>query len=243
MASLIIIGVVTFLAGMIAQFPLAAIVDRAGLPIGYTGVSGTIWNGEIRGLQASGQRVGDATLKVQALPLLTGRLLADVTLRGEGVHLDGRVGLRGATLVAHDLDADVRLERFALRDVFGQRLRGQLQANVKEFAFDRKGCRAADLTVHTDAIKQSLGAFADRGFDLSGQGRCEGDALVVPLSGAADDGSLAAELRLTPDGRYRSELSVIPEALALGAYLQSVGFERDGDRYLAVRSGSMAETL
>ncbi|GGY52757.1 type II secretion system protein N [Parvularcula lutaonensis] len=241
--SLIAVGAVVFLTMLLARLPMGLVVENARLPLSYESVTGTLWNGEIRGLTVDGQRIGDARIALRFLPLLTGKAEANVTVAGPGLNGSGNVRAMSSLFVLSDAEGTMELSRFGLVDVFGQTLRGDLEADIERVAFGKDGCREAELFVRTDAVTQSLGVFARGGLPLEGQGRCDGPDLLIPMQGSNEDASVVAELRLQPNGRYRSKLSVTPARRELGRFLERAGFRREGDAYVAERSGLVESTL
>lgn len=243
-AVLIAVGVVVFLFMLIARLPMALITENAGLPIAYDSAAGTLWNGQIRGLTVDGEKVGDAEIGLRFLPLLAGRAEAKVTVDGPGLEGSGNVRASAKNFVLSGAKGTMELSRFGLVDVFGQTLRGDLETDIDRVAFGPEGCREAKLSVRTDAVTQSLGVYARGGLPLEGEGRCDGPDLLIPLAGSNQDATVEAELRLQPDGRYRSKLMVTPERRELGLFLEQAGFRREANgRYVAERSGLVESTL
>lgn len=242
---LVILGIAVFAVTVLARFPLGTALGWADLPVGYRGVSGTLWDGEVSGLIVDGERIGDAAIRVHFLPLLTGQVRAEIALSGRGLNGAGTISLRGGRFVARDAETVADLSRFGLADVFGQPLRGRLDATIREviFAMGDGGCIAADLDVSTDALAQSLGVYGGDGLELAGQGRCEEQDLVIPLAGENANAVIRAELRLQPDGRYRSSLAVTPRQPGFASFLTQVGFRDDGGTFVAERSGMVEAAL
>ncbi|MEM6747408.1 MAG: type II secretion system protein N [Pseudomonadota bacterium] len=232
-----------FLASLIARFPLALALSFVEMPVRYESVVGTIWDGEVHRLNVEGQPVGDVSLQLSALPLLTGSVKGTVRLEGDGLVAASGFVLSGRVMALRDGRANVALDRLRLTDTLGQRLRGRFEAEIDEIVFARGACRSASLRVSTDAVAETLGAFATRGFDMAGQGSCDGDDLLVPLEGEGPDARVLATLRLSGNGRYLSGLTVTPQRRDLGLFLANYGFDRDGDSYTTSRTGYLYESL
>ncbi|MEM7739746.1 MAG: type II secretion system protein N [Pseudomonadota bacterium] len=184
---LIVTFALTFVVSGLMRLPLAAPLKMVDLPFESQGIKGTIWDGAIVGIVVEGEPVGDLTVHLRASPLLLGRIETDAALVGRGIDVSGRLALSGRTMSLDGVEASVDLERLRLRDTLGQRLRGRLDAQVKELLFVGGACRRASLSASTNALAESLGAFASRGFAVSGEGRCEGGVLHLPMSGAGPD--------------------------------------------------------
>ncbi|MEO1657665.1 MAG: type II secretion system protein N [Pseudomonadota bacterium] len=241
--ALVIIFVVTFIVSGLMRLPLAVPLSFAELPFESRGITGTVWNGTIHGIVVEDEAVGDLGVRLKAVPLLLGRIEADADLRGSGIDVSGGVALSMRTIALENVNASIELERLRLRDTLGQRLRGTLDAQVQEVVFVGGDCRRASLSASTDALAESLGAFASRGFAISGEGRCEEGDLQLPMAGAGPDAEVEVMLTLSGDGEYSSTLAVIPQRTDLGLFLLNFGFRQEGDVFLTDRSGNVAESL
>jgi len=237
------IFLLTFIVSGLMRLPLAVPLGLTELPFENRGISGTVWDGEIRGIVVEGQPIGDLEVRLKALPLLLGRVDTDAGLIGSGIDVSGKltIGLRMVSI--RDLDASVDLERLRLRDTLGQRLRGTFDAEIDEIVFVGGDCRRASLTASTDTLAKSLGAFASRGFTISGEGRCEEGRLVLPMEGAGPDAAVDVMLSLSGAGDYSSRLAVIPERTELGLFLKNFGFREEGDAFVTDRAGHVRESL
>lgn len=82
-------------------------------PVVLSGVRGTVWNGEADGVSLFGQDIGRVTWQARKLPLLGGRFVADVRVKGTDVDLAGTLE-RGADGVgARELRFSLPAERLA----------------------------------------------------------------------------------------------------------------------------------
>src|SRR6186713_1000202 len=78
---LVLLGVIAYLVFAIATLPAQLLVSRLSPAITAAGVHGTVWNGEAQVLQAAGKRIGSASWKLDALPLLIGRLQGNLKIK------------------------------------------------------------------------------------------------------------------------------------------------------------------
>ena len=241
--ALVILYVVTFVVSGLIRLPLAVPLSFASLPFESSGTTGTVWDGTAHDIIVENEPVGNLNLRLQALPLLFGRIETDADLRGKGIAVSGSVSISARTLSLEDVKASVELERLRLRDTLGQRLRGTLDAEVGEIVFIGGECRRASLFATTDALSRSLGAFAEGGFSISGQGSCEDGVLRLPMSGAGPHADVKVMLALNGDGDYSSTVEVTPQRTDLELFLLNFGFRQEGDVFLTDRSGNVAESL
>lgn len=241
---LLLVALAVFAGGLAARLPLGLVTDRIAGPVAFGAVSGTLWDGQVRGLSVNGETLGDARVRLRFLPLLKGLAVADLAIDGRGLAGAGTASFDGDLLVLENARGQADLARFGMIDAFGQTLRGDVEADIERLAFSLKdGCRVADLTARTDALSRSLGVYAGRGFPMSGEGHCDGDVLVIPLAGEGAEAAVRAELRIDRRGRYVSRLAVEPAARELGAFLEGMGFRRDGRAFVTERSGMIEANL
>lgn len=90
-----VLAAVAFAAIVVARLPASWIVPEPPSALACAAVDGSIWNGSCTGLTAQGSAYGDVAWKVHPLPLLKGKLRANIILtRPTGfVHGDLEVGL------------------------------------------------------------------------------------------------------------------------------------------------------
>ena len=80
-------------------------------------------------------------------------------------------------------------------------------------------CEKAEGRVRA-TMAGEIGGLAVPG-SLTGTARCDGGALLLPLTSAAGESST---IRMWPDGRYRADLTLQPSDPAASARLQAAGF-------------------
>lgn len=78
-----------FAAVLVAYLPASWVIGRlpAEAGVSCTEANGSIWQGECIGLAYRGTRLGDATWNLERLAALSGRLIGDLDLRGNGLNL------------------------------------------------------------------------------------------------------------------------------------------------------------
>jgi len=209
-----IIGIVAAAVIAVVTLPLALILPSV-LPrdSGFTARSaeGRIWYGVLRDARLSGMPIGDTIVGLDPLALFTGEALLGFrsnAARGLLSASSGRFGvaaLNGSFVPTRF--APLPLGRVTLTDV------------AVQFAGAR--CLSASGRVQAD-VAGDLGGLQLPG-GLSGQIRCDGDALLVPLVGQS--GLERIDLRIVGTGHWRAELAVKPGDPALTAKLAAAGFQ------------------
>lgn len=76
---LVALGIGAFVVLALITLPARLVLSRATSPaVSFSGVSGTLWNGRAQALRVGGMHAGSLEWDLHVLPLLTGRLNADV---------------------------------------------------------------------------------------------------------------------------------------------------------------------
>ncbi len=221
---LLLLGV---LAVIVWRFPLDRVVHTHIPGLEAEAVTGTIWDGEVRGARYQGLKIGDVDLGLIPETLLRGApqvrfdrlqgpvsgrvLLSRQVRRVEGV--TGELGLPlGRTGLAVRLEmAGVALETDPAGNC--RAVEGQVQATLTGLPI--------------------LGATPP----LAGAPLCEGQAIAVPLAPADD--SMGLKLKLHPDRRWDADLSIMARNPVLRALLQTAGFALASDRAVLRVSGEL----
>lgn len=200
---------------LVLLVPLQLALEWTGLPgrgLSARAVEGSVWLGNLRGVQWSARPLGDLQVQLQPLSLLAGtratKLEADTynlhLLQGRrnGVQaLDGTVvlgglpGLQGVTL-------ELEFARFALVFANGRCLRAE-------------GVIQAGLTLAGGDTPATL---------LSGHPQCVERAALIPLRSETGSARIEADLRIEADGRYRLQAVVRDADPATTALLGAAGF-------------------
>jgi general secretion pathway protein N len=160
--------------------------------------SGSIWLGALAEARFGTVPLGDVATRLRVLPLLFGRARLDLE------QSDG--GLRGAvTLSRHGFgidDASGTIEGPALAELPPPALE---LADVS-FRFADGLCAHAEGLVKARFAGELGSVPLAAGF--SGEARCDGPALLLPL--ASQSGGERLDVRLFADGRYRVDAALRP---------------------------------
>jgi general secretion pathway protein N len=199
------------LFSLIALLPLRFALDRLGFAdsgLSARDVEGSVWLGALAEARFGTVAIGDVATRLRFLPLLIGRARLDLEQEDDG--------LRGAlTLSRHG---------FGIDDATGS-IEAPPMAGLPPPALD-----LADLSVRFgDGLCAEAAGLVKARFagevggmplaaTLSGEARCDGRALLLPL--VAQSGGDRLDVRLFADGRYR-----LDAALRLGEMPYSGRFE------------------
>ncbi|MGL6043446.1 MAG: type II secretion system protein N [Sandaracinobacteroides sp.] len=211
------LGLLLALAAGIAVLPLGWVTTRYLPGLEATSVSGTIWDGRIRGARYQGLPVGDVDAALQVRPLLRGE--AEIAFQRLGEPLSGNAtlsrGLRRVTDVTGTITFPAPLGGSAVVLALD---RVALETNAQG------SCRAVSGTVTA-----TLGGLPVIGSvpPLEGQLRCDGDAFHAPL--ALADRSVGLDARLWPTGSWQADLAIRNRNPLVLGLLELAGFGRTAE--------------
>lgn len=186
---------------LVALLPLRLALDWLGFEakgLAASEAEGSVWLGVLGDARFGPVAVGDVATRLRVLPLLVGRARLDLAQPDEGL----RAGL---TLSRHGIgvdDASGILQGPSLDDVPAP----ALDLSDVSFRFADGLCAAAEGLVKARFAGELGGVPLVSGF--SGEARCDGPALLLPL--ASQSGADRLEVRLFADGRYRLDVSLKP---------------------------------
>jgi len=223
--TLAVIFAVCFLVLAAVSLPLSAVVATLGFEsrgITYSRAEGTLWSGRIHGLAWRGRDLGDAALTVNPLALLLARVDARITLEGRAgvtgaAHFtlwpNGSLSVRNASL-----SADVAALPIVLP------LTGSLRVEIAHADFARRGCRAVDANLQTNALVNRPAGLNWQGPILSGTARCENGTLTLPLTGGGGAEQVTVTMSLAGDGSFHVQTQARTADEAVKRALSLAGF-------------------
>ena len=199
------------LFSLAALLPLRIALDWLGFAdkgLSARDATGSVWAGALSEARFGTAPIGDVGTRLRGLPLLIGRARLDVEQEDEGFR-------GGLTMSRHGFgidDASGSIEAPALPELPAPML------DLSDLSF-----RFGDgLCAHAEGLVKArfAGDFGSVPLNaaMSGQARCDGPALLLPL--VSQSGSDRLDVRIFADGRYR-----IDAALRPGGSLYSPRFE------------------
>ena len=206
------------LFAFISKLPLGWVAphfmpQQAGKNLRY---SGTIWNGQITGIDY----LGRAQFKLALKALLTGGLPLSFNTASPAITMSGQ----GSAKKLSDLRFAGQLAQLPTRDGRLKDLAGQVNFTVSEMEFGET-CQSASGRAMTDFLGRNRALWQWAGPVLSGPISCEGGDLIVNLAGSEADQTIRADLRLSPNGSYSAAISVQTRQPEAGVVLPLYGFE------------------
>ncbi len=206
-----------FLFALVALVPSALAIrwlslDRTGLAAREA--QGSIWFGALREARFGAVPIGDVQARLSGLPLLLGRARLDLrSLEGDG--LKGAISVSRHAFGIDDVTAELAAGAALAPMPVAKLSLGDVSAHFADGL-----CSSANGLVKASLAGEALGAAIPSSF--SGEARCDGGALLLPL--ASQSGMERLDIRLFGDGRYRLELLVRPTDDAARQRLVAAGF-------------------
>lgn len=231
-ARLSLLGV--FMAALIALFPLRLALgimgaDRWG--VAARAVSGSIWWGGLGQFYAGEVPLGTVDAGLSPIQLLVGRARVDI-IRKAGLPNDiaGAFSIGWGRRGIDDVTGTLPLGRAAAPLPIGAVTMEDVSAR-----FSGESCAAAEGRVRVTVPGELAGLNLSQG--LSGEPRCDGEALLLPL--VSQSGMEKLDLRVMPDGRWKADMSVTSTDPSLGQKLGIVGFAPTNGGYAMAVEGVM----
>jgi len=224
-----------FLFALVALLPLRLALgwlalDAAGFSARQA--EGSIWLGVLREARVGAAPIGDLRSRLDPLPLLAGRARVGFDRLQGG---DAASPLEGSVSVSrHSLGADDVTASLPLGTAFAPLPIASVDLTDVSVRFRDGLCDHADGLVKAQ-VSGDVGGISLPG-GLTGNARCEGGALMLPL--ASPGGAEMLSLAIQEGGRYRAELLVRPGDAAARTRLLSSGFAPAGDRLRLAIEGS-----
>ncbi|MEM8772947.1 MAG: type II secretion system protein N [Pseudomonadota bacterium] len=222
---------------MIAGFAMAPasfyapVLKMSGIDVQYQALTGSVWRGQMKGVVAAGQPVGDLTYNLHALSLFSANPQLDIELAGPSASGKGRVGfnLLQQAVAFRNVTAEFDLSSVKQYSLFGIPYDGAVRSKVNDLIWSRQGCGNANGDVWTDVLDASSRQYLGDGLVLSGPASCAGDNLKIDLAGANAEGETTISILVSPALTYQLSASVEPHKPQLKQDLKLLGFEdKDG---------------
>ena len=222
---LIALALLAFAATAIALVPARLLHKRAFEPRGFqaASVTGTVWDGYWHHAMWRGRPIGDVSIRLSLLSLVSGEPEVLAAMSARGASLEARVSLAGQQLRIRGGEGSFVPGRHV-------RVSGQMALLADERVrisslngeFDETGCVALSGTISSDILSGMSERLNVALPALEGELQCAGRAVGISFEGSSDALGLNGDVRLTPDyAGWRVEAvpgddSLVPALAALG---------------------------
>jgi len=227
----ILLGCLGAVAAVISQLPLSWVAPHfmpkaIGQDIHY---SGTIWNGQVRGLDY----IGAAHYQLRPKAMIMGGLPLRFTTQSNVMSLSGQASQKQLK----DIRFSGTLAKLPTRDGRLKELAGQVDIRVSDMRIKDDECASAAGQLTTDFLAMNQARWQWRGPKLAGPISCEDGDVIVNLSGQENRQTIRADLRLSKDGNYAANITVQTTQPEAGLVLPLYGFEPVGREYKLTEQG------
>jgi len=227
----ILLGCLGAAGAILSQLPLSWIAPHIlpkalGQNIHY---SGTMWKGQVRGLDYIG--IGNFQLKPKAL--VTGELPLRFTTHSPAMSISGQASQKQL----RDIRFSGILAKLPTRDGRLKELAGQVDIRISNLSIEKDRCASATGSASTNFLMLNQTRWQWKGPKLAGPISCDNGDVLVNLSGQENRQIIRADLRLSKTGGYAANITVQTDQAEAGVVLPLYGFEKQGRSYKLIEQG------
>jgi len=227
----IFLGCLSAFAALISQLPLSWVAPHF-LPAGVgqnIGYSGTVWNGQVKGLDY----IGTANFQVNPKALVSGGLPLTFVSQSPAMSISGQASQRSLK----NIQFSGILAKLPTRDGRLKELAGNVNIQLSELQMKEGSCAFAKGKASTDFLSLNRSRWRWQGPILEGPISCEEGDLVVNLAGRENRQIIRADLRLSQNGSYGANITVQTDQAEAGVVLPLYEFEKQGRQYKLTEQG------
>ena len=214
-----------FVAALIALIPMRLALGVSGAAdhgLSARSVSGSMWSGTLGDVRFGGLTLGDLDARVSPLALLLWRARIALDSRGAALPVHG-----AASVSRHGFGVEALNASFRTGGLFAPLPVTMLDLDSLTVRFRDGACIAAEGRVRA-TLSGGAGGIALPS-SVAGDARCDGTALLLPLSSQA--GTESVSMRITGGGAYQAAIAMRPGDPAAGSKLEAAGFVAQGGLY------------
>ncbi len=240
---LLVLLIVMLVIGLFATTPLGFVLTQSGakdLGVGWAKVDGTLLNGRISGLFVGTQPIGDFSLNLRPLSLLSLRPTYDVRWGGAGGQ-----GTAVLTLTRSSLNADQIRMRQEIASLEGldpavRAMNGSVNFTNGAFRLTQQGCESADGTLSSNALSTLAAQYGRQFGDVSGPISCEDGAFVLAMTGASEaEDRVFIDARAAISGQGSFSTRVQTQDAQIIIALNQIGFQRENGEFVYRQSSGL----
>lgn len=233
---LLIVFILVLMGGLIAFTPLGFVLNQSGvgnMGIGWAKVDGTLAKGRISGFYAGTQPIGDVSLRLRPLSLLTLSPSYDVQWGGAGGQGTASLTLSRSALSAEDIR--MRLEIGALEGLEPavRAMGGTLDIEDGSFQLTQTGCDSAAGQLSTSALSTLAAQYGRQFGEIAGPISCQSGAFVIAMAGESDSGdqvNIDASANILGGGDFATRVRTQDTQIILA--LTQIGFVRENGEFV-----------
>ena len=243
---MLILFILVLVVGLAAFTPLGFIMNQSGasnLGVGWAKVDGTLLKGRISGFFVGSQPIGDVSLKLRPLSLVSLAPSYDIQWGGAGGQGTAVLTVSRNAFAAQNIRMRQEIGALEGLEPAVRAMGGNLDVMDGAFRLTRTGCESASGELSTNALSALAAQYGRQFGEISGPVSCDAGAFVLAMQGASDVGDLVnidARAALTGSGDFATRVRTQDTNIILA--LTQIGFVRENGEFVYRQSRSVGLT-
>jgi hypothetical protein len=240
--ALLLIFLVILVGALIAYTPLGFVVSQSGIGaagVGWAKIDGTLTKGRISGLYMGTQPIGDVSLKLRPMSLLTLKPSYDVQWGGAGGRGTGILTLSRTALTGAEIRMQQEIGALEGLSPPVRAMGGNLRIEDGTFRLTQTGCESASGTLSTNTLSTLASQYGRQFGQISGPVSCDAGAFVIAMAGDSESGDrVEIDARAAFSGQNEFETRIVTQDTQIIIALTQVGFQRENGQFIYRQSGA-----
>lgn len=233
---LLILFVVMLIVGVFAFTPLGFVLGQSGasgLGVGWAKADGTLMKGRISGLYVGTQPIGDVSLELRPLSLLSLRPSYDIQWGGAGGQGTAVLTLSRSALIGDDVRMRQEIGALEGLDPAVRAMGGSLDISDGAFRLTQTGCSDASGRLSTNTLSTLAAQYGRQFGEIAGPISCENGAFVIAMEGSSESNDrvmIDARAALTGQGEFATRVQTQDAQIIIA--LTQIGFVRENGEFV-----------
>ena len=218
----ILIGLIIFSCAFVYFAPASLIQKFLPNNISVSGVSGTVWNGNLQTIVFDQVGIQNTKWSSNPLSLLTGKLRTDVSFDSSNLKGNLETIYSGTNVRAEDvlLDGDLSL-LMPYFEKYGLTISGQFNANFNSFEVDNGLPKQADGVLHTYNTS-ILGVFPLNLGDITSVFEEQAQGMLIKVENRNGELDLNGAITVDENGNYLADMQFSKNSETSDQVLQTI---------------------
>ncbi|MEL7031428.1 MAG: type II secretion system protein N [Pseudomonadota bacterium] len=233
---LLILFVVMLIIGVFAFTPLGFVLGQSGaggLGVGWAKADGTLMKGRISGLYVGTQPIGDVSLELRPLSLLSLRPSYDIQWGGAGGQGTAVLTLSRSALIGDNVRMRQEIGALEGLDPAVRAMGGSLDISDGAFRLTQTGCADASGQLSTNTLSTLAAQYGRQFGEIAGPISCENGAFVIAMEGSSESNDrvmIDARAALTGQGEFATRVQTQDAQIIIA--LTQIGFVRENGEFV-----------
>ncbi|MEO1188141.1 MAG: type II secretion system protein N [Pseudomonadota bacterium] len=233
---LLILFIVMLVIGVFAFTPLGFVLGQSGaggLGVGWAKADGTLMKGRISGLYVGTQPIGDVSLELRPLSLLSLRPSYDIQWGGAGGQGTAVLTLSRSALIGNDVRMRQEIGALEGLDPAVRAMGGSLDISDGTFRLTQTGCSDASGQLSTNTLTTLAAQYGRQFGEIAGPISCDNGAFVIAMEGSSEANDrvlIDARAALTGQGEFATRVQTQDAQIIIA--LTQIGFVRENGEFV-----------